>query len=236
MDYQNIRVVAFDADDTLWINETIFNATQEKFAGLLEQYVPRELLMQHLYKTEVRNLEYFGYGIKGFILSMIETAVELTEGLIKGGDIQMIIDWGRDMIAHPVELLPTIRETLQKLHGQYELVLITKGDLMDQESKLARSGLADFFKHIEIVSDKSSVQYQEILQKYDYRPEEFLMVGNSLKSDIMPVLEIGAEAVYIPFESTWEHEKIDLTPDQKSRFESLENMAQLAEQLSGLKG
>ncbi|BDD01701.1 HAD family hydrolase [Persicobacter psychrovividus] len=203
-----IKTIAFDADDTLWVNETIFDATQERFFKLLEQYVPEEVLRKHLFQTEIKNLKYFGYGVKGFILSMIETAVELTEGLVRGGDIQQIIDWGREMIEHPVENIEGVEQALKTLSQHYQLMVITKGDLLDQESKLARSGLADYFDKVEIVSDKTAAQYQEILNRHDIKAEEFLMIGNSLKSDVLPVLEIGGQAVHIPFSSTWEHETV----------------------------
>lgn len=203
-----IRTIAFDADDTLWRNEDIFINAQSDFINLLLPYHDDTYVRTHLAAVQIKNLEHFGYGIKGFTLSMIETAIELTEGRITGKEIHQIIELAKRMLASPVELLPGIEEVLSKLKGQFHLLVITKGDLLDQESKLARSGIADYFDAIEIVSDKNSETYQQILNRHQISTEHFLMVGNSLKSDILPVLDIGARAIHVPYHSTWEHEEV----------------------------
>ena len=198
--------IGFDADDTLWHNESLFALTQARFRDLLAPYGDADKIDARLYATEIRNLDHFGYGIKGFTLSMVETAVELTEGRIDGAAIAQILEWGKSMLAAPVELLPDVPEVLAELAGRHPLLLITKGDLFDQESKLARSGLGEFFRHIEIVREKDAPVYARILAKYNIQPQHFLMVGSSVRSDILPVLEIGGRAAHIPYEITWQHE------------------------------
>jgi putative hydrolase of the HAD superfamily len=205
----NLRVIAFDADDTLWVNEPIFTEAQERCKAVLEPYVKAEVLETQLYQTEIRNLKLFGYGIKGFMLSMIETAIELSEGKVSGAEIQQLIDLGKEMLQHPVQLLPNVAETIEQLGQAYELMIVTKGDLFDQESKIARSGIADYFSKVEIVSEKDEKNYASILKRNQINPDEFMMVGNSLKSDILPVCKIGARAVHIPFHITWAHETIE---------------------------
>ena len=204
--------LGFDADDTLWHNETIFREAQERFSELLSRYHSSEWIAERLYETEKRNLEYFGYGVKGFTLSMIETAIELTEGRITGAELQHLIDVARGMIEKPVELLPDVGPTLERLSRSFSLMLITKGDLFDQESKLARSGLGEFFDRVEIVSEKTPATYRRIFTDRGIRADTFLMVGNSLKSDILPVLEAGGRAIHIPYHTTWQHEEV--TSDQ----------------------
>lgn len=200
------ELIAFDADDTLWHNESLYLLTQDKFKGLLSRYHSAEWIEQKLYETEVRNLRYFGYGVKGFTLSMIETAIELTEGRIQGNDIQLIINFAKEMQKAEVQLMDRAAETVAALSKSYRLMLLTKGDLFDQETKIARSGLAPYFKHIEIVSEKTPQTYQTLLAKYHLNPRQFLMVGNSLNSDILPVVAIGGQAIYIPHHLTWAHE------------------------------
>ena len=180
-----------------------------------------------MYQTELRNLEHFGYGIKAFALSMIETAVELTEGRIAGSDIQTIIDSAKEMLAADVELLEQAAETIARLADAYTLMVITKGDLRDQEAKIVRSGLADYFRHIEIVSDKSEASYAKLLRRYDILPERFLMVGNALRSDILPVLALGGSAVYVPHELTWAHESGDLPVADHPGFYQIEHLGLL---------
>jgi putative hydrolase of the HAD superfamily len=201
-----IEMIAFDADDTLWHNENLFSMTQEKFSQLLAPYHDAEWVAERLYQTEVHNLNYFGYGIKGFTLAMIETAIELTEGRIQGSEIQQIVEFSKEMLRAPIELLDHVAETLIALARAYDLMIITKGDLFDQETKIARSGLADYFKHIEIVSDKTEATYAAILTEYRVAVQGFLMVGNSLKSDILPVIALGGRAIHIPYHVTWAHE------------------------------
>ncbi len=229
-----IKVIAFDADDTLWVNETIFTKTQEQFKQLLSEYVDKETLGKSLYETEIRNLHLFGYGVKGFTLSMIETAIELSEGAVNGKQIQKIIDLGKDMLAHSVEVLPNVKQTIEILKEDYELMVITKGDLFDQESKLARSGLADLFDKVEIVSEKKPEVYQDILDRHEIPVKDFLMVGNSLKSDILPVCEIGGMAIHIPFHTTWGHEVVSHHQAEGYDYEELADVSLLPAFLSSL--
>ncbi len=220
-------MIGLDADDTLWHNETIFSLTQDKFKRLLSPYHSAEWIDQRLFATEMRNLEYFGYGIKGFTLSMIETAIELTEGRIQGSEIQMIIDFAREMRRTPVQLLEHVQEVVTTLAQHYPLMLITKGDLLDQESKIAQSGLADYFRHIEIMSAKTEPTYAALLAKYGIPSERFLMIGNSLKSDILPVVALGGHAVHIPYHITWSHEVIADTASRSQEYATLEHIGLL---------
>lgn len=220
-------VIAFDADDTLWHNERFYLDAQNRFTQLLSHYHKPEWINERLYQTEIRNLQHFGYGIKAFALSMIETAVELTEGRISGQDIQTLIDLAKEMLSIDIQLLNYVENTIPQLANKYKLMVITKGDLLDQETKVARSGLEQYFQHVEIVSQKTRESYERILKRYLIAPERFLMVGNSLRSDILPILELGGQAVYIPYETTWLHEVADLPPDGQTGFYKLEHMGQL---------
>lgn len=229
-----IKVIAFDADDTLWVNEPIFTKTQEQFKLLLEPYLSGPEVDEKLYQAEIRNLRLFGYGIKGFTLSMIETAIELTDGRITGREIQQIIDMGKFMLDHPIEILPNVEATIKQLDADYELMVITKGDLFDQESKIARSGLGIYFDKMEIVSEKDVQTYQNILRKNSIAADEFLMVGNSLKSDILPVSKIGGYAVHIPFHTTWAHEIVEIKPSDGVAYQELADISLLPEYLEQL--
>lgn len=200
--------IGFDADDTLWHNETLYSMTQAKFRALLSDYHEPEWIDRKLYETEMRNLRRFGYGIKSFALSMIETAIELTEGRVTGREIQQIIDAAKEMQSAPVEVLPCVPETLADLAKAHPLLLITKGDLFDQESKLARSGLSGYFVAVEVLSEKNEAAYKRVLEANNILPEQFVMVGNSVRSDILPVRALGAEAIHIPYPDTWEHEHV----------------------------
>lgn len=224
-------VIAFDADDTLWDNERIYLDAQNQFKQLLAHYHSPEWIDEHLYQTEMRNLAHFGYGIKSFALSMIETAVELTDGQITGADIQKIIDITKAMLAADVELLEHVADTLVSLKESYTLMVITKGDLRDQELKIARSGLAPYFRYVEIVSEKSRDSYDAILRRYGIEPERFLMVGNSLRSDILPVLELGAGAVYVPHHLTWVHETGETPSGEQPGYYEIEHLGLLPELL-----
>lgn len=204
-----LEIIAFDADDTLWENEQVYIATQAKLQTLLANYGHNGDVEHALYEQEKQNLPYFGYGIKSFTFSMLETALRLTEGNIRAADIQHIIDLGKAMIDTPTKLLPHVEETIAQLAGQYRLMLITKGDLLDQERKLDRSGLKGYFAWVEIVSEKTPATYQTILEKHSISPQHFVMVGNSLRSDILPVLEVGAHAIHILHQSTWIHEMVE---------------------------
>ncbi|WP_313806200.1 HAD family hydrolase [Flavobacterium sp.] len=206
---KNLKVIAFDADDTLFINEPYFEETEKKFCGLMSNYHSAQSLSQELLKTQVNNLPLYGYGIKGYILSMIETAVKVSDGTISAKGIQKITDLGKELIQKPIELLDGVEETLQALQGKYKLVVATKGDLKDQQRKLHDSGLGPYFHHIEVMADKQEVNYEKLLKRLEIEPSEFFMIGNSLKSDVLPVLNIGGYAVHVPFHTTWAHERID---------------------------
>lgn len=229
-------VVAFDADDTLWHNERLYSMTQQRFVELLARYHSRKEIQRRLFETEMRNLQSFGYGIKGFALSMIETAIELTGGRIQGREVQEIIDFAKEMLRAPVQLLEGAGAVVDELSRSYPLMLITKGDLFDQETKIARSGLADRFAHIEIVSDKTADVYRGILEKYHLDPRRFLMVGNSVRSDILPVLALGGQAVFIPYEITWEHESGPGLNPRSEDYHELERIGQLPALIERLSG
>jgi putative hydrolase of the HAD superfamily len=223
---RTITTIGFDGDDTLWHNESIFTLTQEKFRRLLQDYIPAEELEQRLIATEGRNLHVFGYGVKGFTLSMIETAIEVSGEAVPASTIRTIIEYGKEMLAHPVEMLGGVERTIKLLSRHYRLILITKGDLFDQESKIARSGLAELFERVEIVSEKDEATYRRILSQQAVDPGEFLMVGNSVRSDILPVLAIGARAVHVPYHTTWAHERAELGEDLTGVWR-LERLSQL---------
>jgi putative hydrolase of the HAD superfamily len=202
-----IKVIGFDADDTLWINEPFYQDVEKEFCQIMKPYLPEKVTSEELFSTEMQNLEIYGYGAKGFILAMIETALRVTERMITSEEISKILDIGKTLLAMPIELLEGVENVLQILQERYKLILVTKGDLLDQERKLRDSGLIGYFHHIEIMSDKHENNYKKLLAHLDIKPEEFLMVGNSVKSDILPVTNIGAKAIHIPFEVTWQHEK-----------------------------
>ena len=208
MPTRKFEIIALDADDTLWQNETLYHATQEKFRRLLASYANPEIINQTLYETEISNLRHFGYGIKSFTLSMLETAVTLADGHLTGQEVQAIINFAKEMVSAPTQLLEHVTEIVPQLAQTHHLMLLTKGDLLDQEAKLARSGLAEHFAYVEVVSHKTSDTYAAILSRYQVQPERFLMVGNSLKSDVLPVVEVGGTAVYIPYHLTWAHETV----------------------------
>lgn len=221
---QNIAVVAFDADDTLWINEPYFQETEKAFCALLEDYLPLHSVSQELFKTEMKNLHLYGYGVKGFILCMIETMHTVTNGRASLHMVHQVLELGQTLLQKPVQLLAGIEETLQQLQGKYKLVIATKGDLLDQERKLEKSGLQDYFHHIEIMSEKHVAGYSKLLRHLDCRPENFLMLGNSIKSDVLPVLELQGYAAHVPYHTTWVHEQHD-TPLQHPNFMQLNNIS-----------
>ncbi len=208
MPLSKIKAIAFDADDTLWVNETLFRNAEKEFCELMRDYLPEEKCNQLLFEVEMQNLPLYGYGIKPFTLSLIEAAIRFSDGKIHMSAISELIRRGKEMLEAPVELLGGIEDTLAQLTKRYKLVMATKGDLLDQERKLIKSGLEPYFHHIEIVSDKTEKQYQKLVNHLDISNEEFLMVGNSVKSDILPVLNIGAHAFHIPFHTTWAHEVV----------------------------
>jgi len=208
IDFKDIKVIGFDADDTLWVNETYFRETEERFAELLEGYETKNKIDQELFKVEMKNLELYGYGVKGFVLSMIETALDLSNNRISQQTLTEILELGKKMISHPVELLDGVEEVLSKLESKYRLIVLTKGDLLDQERKLEKSGISKYFHHVEVLSDKKENNYRNLLEHLEIDVAEFLMIGNSLKSDVLPILNIGAKAIHIPFHTTWVHEMV----------------------------
>lgn len=222
-----VRVIGFDGDDTLWHSETRFHVTQGDFRDLLKGHAPEADIDRRLHETEMANLAIYGYGVKSFTLSMIETAIEVTEGRIPTRDLDVILGWGKRMLMQPIELLDGVEATVRVLTDSYDLLVITKGDLFDQESKLARSGLVEFFEGVEIVSEKNVETYRGIFNRRGIRPEEFVMVGNSLRSDIVPVVELGGHAVHIPYTVTWMHEEVpedELPKDGWQRLDSIRNL------------
>ncbi|AJA68449.1 HAD family hydrolase [Myroides odoratimimus] len=203
------KVVAFDADDTLWVNEPFFNEAEKAFCILMEDYLTHQSISQILFKTQIDNLPLYGYGIKGFTLSMVEAANIISKGTVSPKVISRVIAIGKDLLTKPVELLDDVEQVLKELQGKYKLVVATKGDLKDQHRKLHKSGLGAYFHHIEVMTDKEEIDYQKLLGRLDIKPEEFIMIGNSLRSDVLPVLELGGHAVHVPFHTTWLHEHVD---------------------------
>lgn len=231
--FEQVRVIGLDADDTLWHSENQFHAAHQEYRSLLVPFVDcsDETLDTHMLATERRNLAIFGYGVKGFVLSLIETAIEITDGDVDATTIQAVIDLGKSVLRHPVDLLDGVAETITTLLDRgYELALITKGDLLHQESKIAASGLADLMRTIDIVSDKTPAVYESILDRNGIAPAEFCMIGNSVKSDIVPCLTIGTSAIHVPYEYLWAHEAHD-PPAADSRFAVAERFADIAELL-----
>lgn len=208
VDYKDIKVIGFDADDTLWVNETYFRDAELEFAKLLAPYETANKIDQELFKMEIKNLPLYGYGVKGFVLSMVEMALELSNYEVSNKTIEAILQIGKNMINKPVELLDGVEEVLKVLSQKYRLILATKGDLLDQERKLEKSGLLQYFHHIEVLSDKKEANYSKLLNHLDINPSQFIMVGNSLKSDILPLVNIKAHAIHIPFHTTWLHEQV----------------------------
>ena len=230
-----IEIIGLDADDTLWENEHLYHQAKTKFAQILENYGDPEELITRLDKTEVRNIEFYGYGIKSFALSMIESANVLSKGQLTGDEINKIITEIKEMMAAPVELVAGAEETLEKLSTKYDLMLITKGDSHEQETKIAHSGIARYFRYLEVVGEKSEASYRKILSQFNLDPTRFIMVGNSLRSDILPVLKIGGQAVYIPNAQTWFHEHASQEEIAEVEYAELEHLSQLPEYLERLK-
>ncbi|MCK0110483.1 HAD family hydrolase [Flavobacteriaceae bacterium S0825] len=208
VDYKHIKVIGFDADDTLWVNETFFRDAELEFARLLSPYETANKIDQELFKKEMDNLGLYGYGVKAFVLSMIESAIEISNGSVSNKTLSSILNIGKSMLNQPVELLDGVEDVLKTLSKKYRLILATKGDLLDQERKLEKSGLTDYFHHIEVLSDKKEANYSKLLNHLDINPSEFLMIGNSLKSDILPLVNIKAHAIHVPFHTTWAHEQV----------------------------
>jgi putative hydrolase of the HAD superfamily len=220
-------LIAFDADDTLWHTERLYVAAQTRLERLLLERYGLDGVEQALYRIEMRNMPLYGFGIKAFGLSMVETAVMLTDGRIRGHEIGQIVKWVHEMLAADVELLDYVAETVAELARSHILMLATKGDLHDQERKLARSGIAHHFRHVEVLADKTVERYQALLDRYEVTPARFLMVGNSLRSDVLPVLALGGQAVYVPAEVTWAHEVVDTPGPKEGRYHQLEHIGEL---------
>jgi len=208
VDYKQVKVIGFDADDTLWVNETYFREAEMEIQRLLSEYETPNKIDQELFKVEIRNLPLYGYGVKAFTLSMVEVALELSNYSATSKTIDAILNIGKNMLEKPVELLDGVEEVLKTLSKKYRLILATKGDLLDQERKLERSGLTDYFHHIEVLSDKKEDNYSKLLNHLDIKPSEFLMIGNSLKSDVLPLVNLKANAIHVPFHTTWAHEEV----------------------------
>jgi len=220
-------VIAFDADDTLWVNETYFRAAEHTFAKLLVKYETENKIDQELFKMEIKNIPLYGYGVKGFVLSMVECAIALTNNQSKPALFQEILNIGKEMLEKPIELLPDVEEVLKTLSKKYKLIVATKGDLLDQERKLEKSGLLKYFHHIEVMSDKKPADYNKLLKHLDITPAELLMVGNSLKSDVLPLLSIGAQAIHIPFHTTWAHEEATAEEQAAHHYVTLQKLTDL---------
>ena len=222
----NPKIIAFDADDTLWHNEPYFDEAQAKFCELFQDFASKQEILQLILNHQVKNLPLYGFGIKAFTLSMIEAALELTNHQINGTAIEKIINIGKDLLQKPVELLPNVTEVLEQLKGKYKLVVATKGDLKDQHRKLHDSGIGHFFHHIEVLSDKTELDYEKMLGRLELQAEEFLMIGNSLKSDVLPILNLDGYAIHIPYRTTLEYEKIDFEIEHEN-FKSFEKMEEI---------
>lgn len=227
IDYSNIKVIGFDADDTLWVNETYFREAEMEFAKLLSNYETPNKIDQELFRVEIDNLPLYGYGVKAFVLSMVECALELSNYNVSSKTIDAILNIGKDMLEKPVDLLEGVEDVLKILSKKYRIILATKGDLLDQERKLKKSGLTDYFHHIEILSDKKDDNYSKLLNHLDIKPEEFLMVGNSLKSDVLPLINLNAHAIHIPFHTTWAHEEVQKRETNGKHYKTIVSLRDL---------
>ncbi len=225
--FRNIRVIGFDADDTLWVNEPYYRETEGKFCELLKEYLPKDKIEEELFNTEISNLELYGYGIKAFTLSLIETALRISDSKVPSSTIKTIVELGKEQLNKPNHILEGVKQVLEALNPKYKLIVVTKGDLLDQERKLKNSNLLQYFHHIEIMSDKQEDNYKDLLKHLDIKPSEFLMVGNSLKSDIIPVLNLGGYGVFIPFHVTWQHERVDEAEVTSPRFYKVNSILDL---------
>ena len=233
---KDIKVIGFDADDTLWVNEPHYQELGREFCRLMEPWAPGEKAADELFRTEMANLKLYGYGAKGVMLSMVEAALKISGDKVPPATLRKLLDSGRRLLDFPIELLPGVEGVLRELKGRYRLVLMTKGDLLDQERKLRDSGLADYFRHVEIVSDKRERDYRDLLATLGVEPRQFLMVGNSMKSDILPVLALGGSGVHIPYKVTWRHELAAGAAPDPGRFRELKDISGLPALLAGRGG
>ena len=233
MTQKRIKVIGFDADDTLWVNEPYYRTVEEEFKRLMMPYDTGVDITQELYRTEMNNLSIYGYGIKSFMLSLVQCAIEVTEGKVSTETIAQILDLGKGMLRRPIELLEDVKTVLETLAEDYTLIVATKGDLLDQEKKMMKSSIASYFHHIEIMSDKMEQNYVQLLKHLDMPPGEFVMIGNSMKSDILPVLNLGSYAIHVPFHTTWIHEEIDEEPvsDRFFKAEKLKDTLEIIRKL-----
>jgi putative hydrolase of the HAD superfamily len=227
IDYNNIKVIGFDADDTLWVNETYFREAEIEFCNLMSEYETPNKTDQELFKMEMKNLPLYGYGVKAFALSMVEMALEISNFNVSQKTIQSILNIGKNMLDKPVELLDGVEDVLKELSKKYRLILATKGDLLDQERKLEKSGLTDYFHHIEVMSDKQDTNYSKLLNHLDIKPSEFLMIGNSLKSDILPLVHLNAHAIHVPFHTTWAHEQVSEKETNGKTYKTVSNLREV---------
>lgn len=225
---EGIKVIGFDADDTLWVNEPYYREAEQQFVELIIGYGVEEDIAAALFRTEIANLELYGFGIKAFMLSLVECAISLTGGKVTAATIQEIIGIGKSMLQRPIELLEDVKQVLEELAPAYRLIVATKGDLLDQEGKMKRSSISSYFHHIEVMSDKQEQHYIQLLQHLDIEPCEFLMIGNSMKSDIIPPINLGAWAIHVPYHTTWAHEEVDKDP-QSDRFFRVEHLREILE-------
>lgn len=232
IDYTDIKVIGFDADDTLWVNETYFREAEIAFGELMMPYETPNKTDQELFKMEMQNLDVYGYGVKPFVLSMLESALKLSNYNVPNSTVETILNIGKDMLNKPVELLDGVEDVLSKTYHNYKLIVATKGDLLDQERKLEKSGLTKYFHHIEVLSDKKEANYKKLLNHLEINPSEFLMVGNSLKSDILPLVNIGAKAIHMPFHTTWAHEQVSHEETNGKTYKTLNNLRDLLKVLN----
>ncbi|MDO6759555.1 HAD family hydrolase [Tamlana sp. 2_MG-2023] len=227
VNYKNIKVIGFDADDTLWVNETYFRDAEVEFSKLLSKYETPNKIDQELFKMEIGNLPLYGYGVKAFTLSMVECALELSNKTVSPKTIEAILNIGKNMLNMPVEVLDGVEEVLEVLSKKYRLILATKGDLLDQEQKLEKSGLTKYFHHIEVLSDKKEDNYSKLLKHLKIDPTEFLMVGNSLKSDVLPLVNINAHAIHVPFHTTWAHEEVKEEETNGKTYKTIDSISEI---------
>lgn len=225
--YKNVKVIGFDADDTLWVNETYFREAEQEIQQLLSEYETPNKIDQELFKMEMKNLPLYGYGVKAFILSMVEVALELSNYNCSNKTIGAILNIGKNMLEKPVQLLDGVEEVLSVLSKKYRLILATKGDLLDQERKLKKSGLIKYFHHIEVLSDKQEANYSNLLNHLGIKPREFLMIGNSLKSDILPLVNIKAQAIHVPFHTTWAHEEVSKKETNGKTYKTISSLKEV---------
>jgi putative hydrolase of the HAD superfamily len=224
---KKIKVIAFDADDTLWVNETYFREAEHQFAKLLTAFETENKIEQELFKTEIKNLDIYGYGVKGFMLSMVECALDISNNNLNPVLLNDILHIGKEMLEKPIELLEGVEAVLKALQGNYKLIVATKGDLLDQERKLERSGLMQYFHHIEVMSDKKERDYKKLLAHLDIEVTELLMIGNSLKSDVLPLVAIGASAIHVPFHTTWAHEEVSVIEQSRTAYKTVKNITEI---------